>query len=101
MRGVDDDPEPVAGTDHLGAKIGQATMHRRFGLDVAEVIDPVMRQLQVAQTISGIGLVDPLDRAVEKIRTLGRDDDRRTARRGGPQRGHIGDDMELLLFGEF
>jgi hypothetical protein len=75
-------------------------MHRRFGLDIAKLIDPVVRQLQVAQTISGIRLVDPLDRAVEKIGTFGGDDDRRTTRRCGAQRGGVGNDMELLLFKE-
>ena len=85
---------------HLDAKVGQSAVDRRFSLDVAEVVDPVVRQLQVAQTKGGIRLVDPLDRAVEKIGTFGGDDDRRTPRRGSPQRSRIANDMELLLFGE-
>src|SRR5262249_51175914 len=57
MGGVDDDPAPVAGADHLHAEIGQSAMYRRFGLDVAELIDAVMGQLQMAQSISRISLV--------------------------------------------
>ena len=59
--GIDDDPEPVAGADHLGAKVGQSAMHRRCGLDVTKIIDTVMSQLEVAQVIGRVCLVDPFN----------------------------------------
>ena len=49
MGDIDDDPEPVARAHHLDAKIGEAVMHRVFGLNVAEFVGPVMHELQVPQ----------------------------------------------------
>lgn len=59
-----DDAEPVAGADHLGPKVRQSAMHWRFGLNVTEIIDPIVGQLQVAQPIRSVGLIEELDRAV-------------------------------------
>jgi hypothetical protein len=64
MGGIDDDAEPVAGADHLGPKVRQSAMHRRFGLDVTEIIDPIVGQLQVPQPIRRVGLIEALDLAV-------------------------------------
>ena len=68
MRDIDDDPQPVAAANDLGPDIGQAAMHRRLGLNVAQFVHAVMGQLQMAQRPFGVGFVDPIDLALEKVR---------------------------------
>ena len=60
MGDIDNDAHVVAAADHLGALVRQAAMHRRFGLDVAQLVDAIMRQFQVPQRPASIRLIDPI-----------------------------------------
>ena len=87
VRHVDHDAERIAAADHLGAEIGQATMHRWLGLDVAELVGMIVRELELAQLPALVRLVDALDLAFEPVRTFGGHDHRRLAR---PRRAQVG-----------
>jgi hypothetical protein len=58
---VDDDPEPIACTHDRGAEIRQTTLHRVFGLDVAQFIRSVVNQLQMTHAMGDTHLLDALD----------------------------------------
>ena len=40
---IDDDAALVAALDHGRAEIGEAAMNRRLGLDIAQLVHPIMR----------------------------------------------------------
>jgi hypothetical protein len=94
---VDDNPEPIARTHDHSAEIGQTTLHRIFGLDVAQFIRPIVNQLQMAHAVGDAHLVDPLDPALEKIGTFSRNNDGRPGGRRGAQPNGIAYDVQLLL----
>ena len=96
VRHIDNDTAPVAAADHLGAGVGEAAVNRRFGLDVAEFVDPVMGQLQMPQGPSAVGFIDAIRLALQKVRALGRDDRRHDARLCGLQPCRVGDDCQAL-----
>ena len=100
MRHVDDDAEPIAAADDLGAGGREAAMDGVLGLDVAEFVDPVMRQLQVAELPARVGFVDPVRVALQEVAALGRDHDAGLGGAGGVQRGGGGDDRHALLRGQ-
>ena len=60
VRHVHHDPARIAAADHLRPHIGQPAMHRRLGLDVAQFVDPVVRQLQMPQLPAVIRLIHPV-----------------------------------------
>ena len=69
VRHVHDDAEPVHPPHRLGAERGQAAMHRRGGLDVAGLVDQVMRKLDRAHT-AGLQRVQPVEVALQEIAAL-------------------------------
>ena len=75
MRHVDDDAQLVAAADNLDTELRQAAMHAGLGLDVAQLVGPVVRELQMAQRPALIGLVETLDPALEEVAAFRRDDD--------------------------
>ena len=72
---IDHDAEPVAAPYHFGAGLRQAAMHRWLGLDVPEVVDAVVRELEVTQRPALVGVVDAVGVALEEVAAFGRDDD--------------------------
>ncbi len=97
MSDVDDDAHAVAAADHLGAELGEAAANRRHRLDVAELVDPVVGQLKVAEPVLSMGLLQPFDPAFKEVGAFGGDDGGRSAPRGRVQRGEVGDDVEPLV----
>lgn len=93
VRHVDDDAQLVAAADHLDAELCEAAMHAGLGLDVAQLVGPIVRKLQMPQRPAPVGLVESLDPALEEIAAFRRNNDRRPAgarpveiRRGPEQR---------------
>ena len=76
VRHIDDDAHLVATPDDLGAERRQALMHAGLGLDVAQLVRPVVRELEMAQRPALIGLVETFDPAFEEIGAFGGHDDR-------------------------
>src|SRR4029077_15297249 len=66
-------------------------------LDVAQLVRPIVRELQMAQRPPLIGLVEALDLALEAIRTFGRDNERRPAGPRGAELSGCPDDRQPLL----
>ena len=97
MRDIDHDPQPVAAANDLGPGIGQAAVHRRLGLDVAQFVHAIMGELQMAERPFVMRFVNPIDLAFQKVRALGGDDGRRRARPGGSQPGGILDHHQPLI----
>jgi hypothetical protein len=97
VRHVDHDAHLIAAADHLDAERRQAILDAGLGLDVAQFVRPVVRELQVAQRPALIGLVEALDLALEEVRPFGRDNEGRPA---GPRRAQFcrsPDDRQPLL----
>ena len=101
VRDVDDDAELVAAAYDLGAEVGQAVVHRRRGLDVAQLVDAVVRELQVTQVMVSPRLVDAIDLPFEKIGALGRYDDRWRPGARGAERGDVRDHAQRLALDQF
>jgi hypothetical protein len=70
VRDIDHDAQLVAAADHLDAELSEAAMHAGFGLDVAQLVGPVVRELQMAQPPALVGLVETLDPALEEVAVL-------------------------------
>jgi hypothetical protein len=90
---VDNNPKPIARTHHRSAKVCQTTLHRAFGLDVAQFIRPVVNQLQMAHAVGDTHFVDALDLTLEKIGPFSRDYDGRPAGRRRAQHCGIANDV--------
>ena len=58
VRYIHHDPERIAAAHDVRAKIGQAAMNGRLCLNVAEFIDPIMRQLKMPKLMERKRLVD-------------------------------------------
>jgi len=67
VRDIDDDPQCIAAAYHLHAGIGQAAVHRRLDLDIAEFVHAIVRPLQMPQRVLRVRLIDPIDLAFEKV----------------------------------
>ena len=89
MRDVDDNAHPLTPTDDLDPEGCQPAMDRRFGLDVAELIDPVVSQLQMAQPAESVSGIQVCSIALEKVGTFGGDQRCRTSGPSGCQRSSI------------
>ena len=87
VRHVHHDAARIAAADHLRAEIGQAAMHGLLGLDVAQFVDPVMRQLQMPQRPAVIGFVHPVRVALQEVRAFGRNHDAGLVAAGGRASG--------------
>src|SRR6266498_4108414 len=66
---VDEHPQPVHLADHVAAERGEAAVPRRLGLDVAQLVDPVVHQLDRADPAI-VGLLDTVEPALEEIAAL-------------------------------
>ena len=69
VRAVDHDAEPVALGDHGTAEPAQAAMHRRLGLHVADLVDPVVHQGEHGDA-GRAGLLQTPQVAVEEVAAL-------------------------------
>ena len=94
---VDNYPKPIARTHNHGAEICQTTLHRVFGLHVAQFIRSVVNQLQMTHAVGDTHFVDALYLALEKIGPFRCDDNRRLSGRRRAKHCGIADDVQLLL----
>ena len=99
MRHVYNRAQLVAGADHLGTEVGQTTMFRRSGLNVAEFDHAVMDELQMPQPMLRERSFETVQPAFKEVRAFGRHHDRRAAARpcGVPQRGAVRGHGQALL----
>ena len=100
MSDVDDDAEAVAGAHHRRAEIGETPLHRVFGLDIAELVRPVVDELQMTHAVGCARLLDALDAIFDEIGAFGGHDDRRSRGWRRAQLRRVADDVELLLLRE-
>ena len=97
VRHVDHDAERIAAPDHFCAEVGQATLLGWLRLDVAQLVRPIVRELELAQLPALIRLVETLDLAVEPVAAFRRHDHRWPARPRRPQiRGCLDDRHRLV-----
>jgi hypothetical protein len=64
---IDHDAHPVAAANDLGAERRQAAVDGLFCLDVAQLVGPVVRELRMAQRPALVGIVEPLDLALQEV----------------------------------
>jgi hypothetical protein len=100
MRHVDHNAHAVAAADHLGTEGRETAMDAGFGLDVAQLVRPVVRELQMAKRPAPIGLVETLDLALEEVGTFGRANEGTPAGPRGAQLRRRPDDRQALRASE-
>ena len=83
MRAVDHDAQPVALGHHVAAEPAQAAVHRRLGLHVAELVDPVVHQGEHGDA-GRAGLLEPPQVALEEVAALAAEQHRGAPVAGGP-----------------
>jgi hypothetical protein len=69
VRAVDHDAQPVALGHHIAAEPAQAAVHRRLGLHVADLADPVVHQGEHGEA-GRAGLLEPPQVTLEEVAAL-------------------------------
>ena len=88
VRAVDHDAQPVALGHHVAAEPAQAVVHRRLGLHVTDLADPVVHQGEHGEA-GRAGLLEPPQVALEEVAALAAEQHRGTPVAAGPvQVGH-------------
>ena len=83
VRAVDHDAQPVALGHHVPAEPAQAAVHRRLGLHVAELIDPVMNQGEHGDPVRA-GFLEPAQVTLEEVAALAAEQHHGAPVPGGP-----------------
>jgi hypothetical protein len=83
VRAVDHDAQPVAFGHRVAAEPAQAAVHRRLGLRVAELVDPVVHQGEHRDAVRS-GCFQPLQVALEEVTALAAEQHRGAPVAGGP-----------------
>jgi hypothetical protein len=94
VRAVHHDAQPVAFGHHIAAEPAQPAVHRRLGLHVAELVDPVVHQGEHGDAVRP-GFRQPPQVALEEVTALAAEQDHGAPVAGGPlqvgcRRGHLG-----------
>jgi hypothetical protein len=69
VRAVDHDAQPVALDHYVAAEPAQAVVHRRLGLHVTDLADPVVHQREHGEA-GRAGLLEPPQVAFEEVAAL-------------------------------